>query len=633
MSLRQLNVALNLKEGSATDALKEVKDELDSVKTQFADLGGDLDLFTDTQAAAFKEFGESIGDSLAGKVDPAISELAKKFHTTESNIERLISKSREDLKLDSELIATAKAAGLTDKELEKLNQEMSGTANSAGSLSGMLRQVAAIGIAFAVGSFATASIEAATALEKQNGILQTLSGSQYPKLQSAITQTIQDSKGLASEGSLSQVANDAMKAGMSVDFISKNLSGLSQVAEVTGSDLSSSMAEAYQSIQTGSDDFLKKNKALFSSYTKEFNQINNSAMTEVSKRLAREKLISSALKENAALQDAYGSHLKSASAIFQSYNQRMGDLKVIFGKVLLEGMKPFLATFVSILEYFTVGEDSVNRVKGALVIFGSVFTGVLVAIAAKMAITSAATAGGMIPALYGMAVAGWAAIAPWIPFIALGAAVAATIAAIVLIVDDLLVWMDGGESIIGDFLGPFKDFDIKKIFGQAFDYLINLAKKYGKQLITALFPVSFISAHFDEIIEWFKSLPEIMGNLFKDIGPKIKEAFSGILPSGIFNFGKPGKADNVTNVHDAIITKSGKVIHTHPDDNLVAVKDLGSLGRSKSSGGIVVNIANVVLGAGSPSENAHIFAEYLERELEKIAIKIGLGSGLSPEAM
>lgn len=124
-----------------------------------------------------------------------------------------------------------------------------------------------------------------------------------------------------------------------------------------------------------------------------------------------------------------------------------------------------------------------------------------------------------------------------------------------------------------------------------------------------------------------------MGNLFKDIGPKIKEAFSGILPSGIFNFGKPGKADNVTNVHDAIITKSGKVIHTHPDDNLVAVKDLGSLGRSKSSGGIVVNIANVVLGAGSPSENAHIFAEYLERELEKIAIKIGLGSGLSPEAM
>ncbi|MCH1914076.1 hypothetical protein L9Z17_21040 [Leptospira noguchii] len=157
-------------------------------------------MFTDSQAAAFKEFGESIGDSLAGKADPAISELAKKFKTTESNIERLISKSREDLKLDSELIATAKAAGLTDKELEKLNQEMSDTANSAGSLSGMLKQVAAIGIAFAVGSFATASIEAATALEQQNGILQVLSGTQYPKLQSAITQTIQNSKGLASEG-------------------------------------------------------------------------------------------------------------------------------------------------------------------------------------------------------------------------------------------------------------------------------------------------------------------------------------------------------------------------------------------------------------------------------------------------
>lgn len=166
------------------------------------------------------------------------------------------------------------------------------------------------------------------------------------------------------------------------------------------------MNEAYQAIQTGSDDFLKKNGALFSSYTKEFNQINNSAMTEVSKRLAREKLISTALKENSALQDAYGSHLKSSSAIFQAYNQRMGDLKEIFGKILLDGMKPFLAMFVSILEYFTIGEDSVNRVKGGLVIFGAVFTGVLVAITAKMIAASAATAGGMIPALYGMAVAG-----------------------------------------------------------------------------------------------------------------------------------------------------------------------------------------------------------------------------------
>ncbi|MCH1911782.1 hypothetical protein L9Z17_07665 [Leptospira noguchii] len=213
----------------------------------------------------------------------------------------------------------------------------------------------------------------------------------------------------------------------------------------------------------------------------------------------------------------------------------MRDLTEIFGKILLEGMKPFLSTFVSILEYFTVGEDSVNRVKGALVIFGSVFTGVLVAIAAKMVVAASATAGGMIPALYGMAVAGWAAIAPWLPFIAIGAAVAATIAAIVLIVDDLLVWMDGGESIIGDFLGPFKDFDIKKLFGQAFDYLINLAKKYGKFLIMALFPISTLYFYFDEIVEWFKSLPEIIENLFKGIGPKIKEAFSGILPSGIFN--------------------------------------------------------------------------------------------------
>lgn len=57
--------------------------------------------------------------------------------------------------------------------------------------------------------------------------------------------------------------------------------------------------------------------------------------------------------------------------------------------------------------------------------------------------------------------------------------------------------------------------------------------------------------------------------------------------------------DNVTNVNDAIITPSGKVVSTHPDDYLIATKTPGSLVGASANSAPVVNI-NVQNMSGEP---------------------------------
>lgn len=58
----------------------------------------------------------------------------------------------------------------------------------------------------------------------------------------------------------------------------------------------------------------------------------------------------------------------------------------------------------------------------------------------------------MLPALTAMATAAWAAIAPFAPLIAIVGAVA-------LVIDDLITYIQGGESAFGDFWKMFGEGD------------------------------------------------------------------------------------------------------------------------------------------------------------------------------
>ncbi|EMJ91265.1 LIC12611 family phage tail protein [Leptospira alstonii] len=584
MAARELNITIKL-DIDSIDFENEVSRELKVLRSQILEFSDSLDLFSESGAEALKKFGESIGDSLTGNAEPALTRLAKNLRTTESDLIGLISKTKGNLKLEREFQATARAAGLTDGEIQKINRDLEMTNRISGFLVAGMKKVGAAALDFAV-SFVSSSVEAGLALEKQNVILKSLSGSEYPKLKEAIDATIESSRGLTNQKQLTEVANDAIKAGVSMDFISKNLSGLQKVSAVTGTSLSSSMTEAYNAIQTGSDDFLKNNGVLFAAYSKEFAQINESGMSEATKRIAREKLVSAALGENSALQSAYGAHIGTSAVVLERFTAIVDGLKSSFGTLILEALGPFLNAFIQIFEYFTVGEQASSRLKGALVILGSVAVGALVAIAMASGVTFASLfsmTAAMIPALFSMAAAGWAAVAPWIPFIVIGLAVAAVIAGIILLVQDLLTWMEGGESVIGKFLG-----DSKNAVGG--DTTRTEQTNNAKAAVDSKEAQKF--------------------SLFN--------MASGFSPDGGFNFPK-GTA-----------VSGGPSL---PNGYAVPVQPPSKNASNSCCGGIVVNIAKVMLGGASSKEDARLFGDYLEKELEKIAIKIGLGSGMSPEAI
>ena len=132
------------------------------------------------------------------------------------------------------------------------------------------------------------------------------------------------------------------------------------------------------------------------------------------------------------------------------------------------------------------------------------------------------------PALWGMATAAWAAIAPFLPFIAL-------IAGLALVIDDLIVYIQGGESALGDFWA---------MFGTGEEILASLQAMWEglKTAIGAVLDIvkalvgwfaALLSGNLQGMIDqawklWeaFKSLGDVLGNLIGWLGDKL----AGLLP-------------------------------------------------------------------------------------------------------
>lgn len=132
------------------------------------------------------------------------------------------------------------------------------------------------------------------------------------------------------------------------------------------------------------------------------------------------------------------------------------------------------------------------------------------------------------PALWGMASAAWAAIAPFLPFIAL-------IAGLALVIDDLIVYIQGGESALSDFWS---------IFGTGEEILARLQAMWEglKTAIGAVLDIvkalvgwfaALLNGDLQGMIDqawklWeaFKSLGNVLGNLIGWLGEKL----AGLLP-------------------------------------------------------------------------------------------------------
>lgn len=251
MAEREVNIAIKINVDSK-DAFSVIEKDLKKLKSGIIDFSDATSLTSQRGIKSWKDLTDSVQNFVKGGADLSI--FASRLKTTESNLTSLYFKLKGNAKLETEFFGLAKSAGFSERQIAKLDFQLNASAKTATLLSSVFKGFAQIG-SYAFNSIIAPSFETGIALEKQIVILKNLSGNEFPKLQDAINNTIRTSRGLATQKELTEAANEAIRAGASVEFISKNLSGLQKVSRLTNQDLTSSMKEAYKAIEDGSEDF------------------------------------------------------------------------------------------------------------------------------------------------------------------------------------------------------------------------------------------------------------------------------------------------------------------------------------------------------------------------------------------
>lgn len=457
-----------------------------------------------------------------------------------------------------ELYAEINLAGNAHKEIVTLNKEMNAASdgivkvqeetNEAGKAhveaaeaaqgwGGTLKALAGLAIVGSITAFASASLEAASILEEQQNRLSTLTGKALPEYQAAIDKSIGSLKGLHAEGDMTEAVNQALKFGASQEVIMKGLTGLTQLADTTGTEMRDLMQQTAEFTTRGNMGLLEQN-ALFSKYAEEAAAIGT-GLDEATKA-KREMLVLNVLQEEANhLQEEHNKFLNSTKGLMQTYDTQMGNLQEAVGGFISKGIKPLLQLVNPMIEWLTSTEEGMATLETILWVVAPIIGVVMVA------------------AIGAMISAAWASIAPILTFG--GALSLATwqislivlgILFLILIIEDVYHLFTGGESVIGEFFQPFFDW-IKAIpqwfkdmwnkivqwFNDAIDWVVNFLKEWGPVIISYIFPLAALYFYWDEIVAFFTNAFTAVADWLKGLWQSIVNSIMSIWESvsGIFD--------------------------------------------------------------------------------------------------
>lgn len=235
---------------------------------------------------------------------------------------------------------------------------------------------------------------------------------------------------------------------------------------------------------------------------------------------------------------------RTAMGLWSTLTGNIGETKRQIGMMLMEALKPLLNLLVKITGWLITTGWAVNVLKIMFIAAIPVVIGISIALVKSL-----------IPAIIAATINFWAMAAATIaatwPFML----IAAAIIALIIVIEDLYVWITGGQSIISDWLGSFSDFadKIKNIFIGLWEKLkakfvsvINFFKNYGKFFIMAIFPLSALYFYWDQIVAFFRSIPDKVISFFRSIperiisflsgiGSRIRDALMSILPGWAVN--------------------------------------------------------------------------------------------------
>lgn len=172
-------------------------------------------------------------------------------------------------------------------------------------------------------------------------------------------------------------------------------------------------------------------------------------------------------KAMSALQEEYNRVILSGAYTDQQFSNSLEKLHGAVGHLLVSAGH-LADKFASVVNYFADSKDGAERLENAFVVLVSLtnaFTGPVITTA--------------------------------------------------FAVRDLILWLKGGESAIGNFFGPFADFKntvVKSFMAginwikNAFNSLVNFFRTYGRLIVTLLFPIAGVFLYFDEIKAAFTNL-------------------------------------------------------------------------------------------------------------------------------
>jgi hypothetical protein len=507
MSVRSLNIEIDLSGKSPLDALHRINQKM-------------YELITGGKGMAHQ----------MTEAEQQMMHFANTTGVTNSQMEHMIATARKDIHLEKEMKAAATAAGLTEDELKRVNQQLKHidpNAEQAGGKLGKLGTImkgAAIYFGFSVLKGFNDRI-IADSNQTENALIgfktvvkNTLGAGMEDAAVDAAKRLVTSLKGSMDESSVQMSIKNLLNTGFSLDQATGLIEKNAYMASINRQSQFANISDAVVTYTEG----IKNNNAMLTDST---GISENLSVTLKKQGLSMDGLNNAATK-GAVIQAIYNAHTKEAGQYQEAFNTQMAGyqglvaknnvgMKVMLshlGDMVKVGWSPLLAISGAILDFFNAGEKGIGRLHMALVLLGSV---ALVAVIKYLKLYKIAT--------YEAAVATaveWA-IALWPIF-----AIAAGIAFLLILFDDIKNWMAGNNSMIGNWFGDYDGSKFQKIVS-FFKKVWEFAKQYGKYIIMAIFPLSILYFCFDEIKAAFFGLI----NLFKKAFSGIGKVLSAIIPN------------------------------------------------------------------------------------------------------
>lgn len=467
MDLRNLKIKL-IFESNVTNELKKTNSEVDALKAKFEPL---LQKLPPDLAKTASEAGkmndqlrkadgtlEKLQNRKPPKLHPpeidksiaAMAELAKATGHSEKTLQKMIDAAKKDLHLEEQFKKAASAVGLTDKEVDKLNNKLKSAEASTANFANIFKGLAALGVTAAAFGFANKAIDesnrAENALIGFNTVVKnTLGAGKLDETTQGVQKLFQKLGGSMDMSSIQMSVKNLLNSGFSasqaLELVEKN----AYMASVNRQGQFKTISEAVQVYTEG----IKNNNAMLTDST---GISENLSVTLKKKGLSMDDLNNST-KRALVLQTIYDSHTKEASAYQGAYTQQMAGYqgqvlkansamsKILetSGNFIKLGLTPLLAMASPVLGFFSDSERGAGRTSLAL--------GIL-ATAIGVGLVSATWS--WVAALNAVAIAKMFAFGE---IIAIALGIAAALTAVYLVFEDIFVFLENGPEASNTFFG------------------------------------------------------------------------------------------------------------------------------------------------------------------------------------